>query len=90
VIPTERLTNERLEKIVADLRRRADVLIIAAPPPHTHSDTLLYAAVADQAIVVASAGRTHMDALQMTLASIRAMKAPVLGLVLHGVDGSSA
>jgi capsular exopolysaccharide synthesis family protein len=86
VIPTERLTNERLEKIVADLRRRADVLIIAAPPPLTHSDTLLYAAVADQAVVVASAGRTHMDALRMTLESIRAMKAPVLGLVLYGVD----
>lgn len=92
VIPTERLTGERLEQIVADLRSRADVIIIDAPPLRTDSDTLLFAVAADHAIVVARANHTRMDSLRTTLASIRAMNVRIFGLVLYDGDrnGSSA
>mgnify|MGYP001439715705 CR=1 FL=1 len=91
VIPTERVIGERLEKIVADLRNRADVLIIDAPPVRTSSDTLLYAVATDHTVVVVSAGRTRVDALRMALASIQAVKVRMLGIVLYNADrgGSS-
>lgn len=86
MIPTERLIGERLENILADLRNRADVVIISAPPLLTDSDTLLFAANADHAIVVTQANRTRMDSLQTTLASIRAMHVNIFGLVLYDAD----
>ncbi len=92
VIPTERLIGERLENILADLRKRADVIIIDAPPLLTDSDTLLFAANADHAVVVMRTNHTRMDSLRMTLASIRAMRVNILGLVLYDAnrDGSLA
>jgi len=90
VIPTERLTSERIEKILADLRARADLVIIDAPPPLVDSNTLLFAVHADHAIVVARADRTRNDALRMTVASIRAVRASLLGLVLYDVDRDGA
>lgn len=92
VIHTERLTSERIEKILTDLRARADLVIIDAPPPLADSNTLLFAVHADHAIVVAHADRTRNDALRMTVASIRAVRASLLGLVLYDADrdGSSA
>jgi capsular exopolysaccharide synthesis family protein len=86
VIPTERLIGERLESILADLRHRADVVIIGAPPLLTDSDTLLFAANADHVVVVTRANHTRMDALRTTLASIRAMRVNILGLVLYDAD----
>lgn len=90
VIPTERLTGERLDAIIADLRGHADVVIIDAPPVLTSSDTLLYAATADHAVIVVGAGRTRVDALRTTLTSIQAMKAHVLGVALYNVDGGGS
>lgn len=86
VIPTERLTQERLEGIVADLRRRADVIIIDAPPPLAQFDALLYADTADLALIVARGERTHLETLRMTLARIRSMNSPTLRLILYGLN----
>ena len=92
IIPTERLTGERLERIVSDLRRHADVIIIDAPPLRTDSDTLLFAVAADHAVVVARTNHTRMDSLRTTLASIEAMNVRIFGLVVYDGDrnGSSA
>ena len=92
VIPTERLTSERLDQIVADLRRRADVVIIDAPPLLATSDALLLAASADYAVVVASANRTRTISLQSAIARIEALKTRMLGVVLYDIeqDGASA
>lgn len=85
-IPTERLTSERTERILADLRDRADVVIIDAPPPLTDSNALLFAVHADHTVIVARAGRTRADKLRTALASIRAVKAPIFGIVLYDID----
>lgn len=86
IIPTERLIGERLDTVLADLRMRADVIIIDAPPLLTDSDTLLFTVNADHVVIVARANRTHMDSLRTTLARIRAMRTNILGLVLYDVD----
>ena len=61
VIPTERLTSERVERILDDLREHADLVIIDAPPPLADSNTLLFAMNADHTIVVARADRTRSE-----------------------------
>jgi polysaccharide biosynthesis transport protein len=90
VIPTERLTSERIEGILADLRGRADLVIIDAPPPLADSNALLFTVNADLAVIVARADRTRNDALRMTIASIRAIHACLLGLVLYDADRDGA
>jgi capsular exopolysaccharide synthesis family protein len=90
VIPSERLTSERIERILADLRDRADLVIIDAPPPLADSNTLLFAMNADHTVIVARAGRTRTNALRMAVASIRAVHAYLLGLVLYGADRDGA
>jgi capsular exopolysaccharide synthesis family protein len=90
VIPSERLTSAKTEHILEILRGRADIIIIDAPPPVADSNALLFAVEADHTIVVARAGRTRDDALRATIASIRAVKAHILGLVLSDADRGSA
>jgi capsular exopolysaccharide synthesis family protein len=90
VMPTDRLTSERVERILDDLRDRADLVIIDAPPPRADSNTLLFAMNADHTIIVARADRTRSDALRMTVASIRSVRAYLLGLVLCDVDRDGA
>jgi capsular exopolysaccharide synthesis family protein len=90
VIPSERLTSERIERILADLRDRADLIIIDAPPPLADSNTLLFAMNADHTVVVARADRTRSGALRMTVASVRSVRASLLGLVLYDVDRDGA
>lgn len=86
VIPTERLIGERLENVLDDLRKSADVIIIDAPPLLMDSDTLLFAVNADHAVIVARTNRTRVDSLRTTLARIRAMRTDIIGLVLYDVD----
>jgi capsular exopolysaccharide synthesis family protein len=86
IVPTERLTSERAERILDMLRGRADLIIIDAPPPLEDANTLLFAVDADHTIVVARAGRTRAEALRATIASVRAVKARVLGIVLYDMD----
>ncbi len=92
MIPTERLTSERAESLLADLRDRADVVIIDAPPPLADSNGLLFAVNADYTIIVIRADRTRTDALRRTLTSIRAINAYLFGVVFSesSRDGSSA
>ncbi len=89
-IPTERLMSERLERIVADLRDRAEIVIIVAPPLLTDSDALLFAVEADHTVVVARAGQTRIDGLRTTLARLRSVRAQTLGIVLCDVDGDGS
>ena len=90
VIPTERLTSERVERILDDLRAHADLVIIDAPPARADSNTLFFAMNADHTIIVARADRTRSEALRMTVASIRSVRAYLLGLVLCDVDRDGA
>jgi non-specific protein-tyrosine kinase len=90
VIHSDRLTSERIERILADLREHADLVIIDAPPPLADSNTLLFALHADRTVIVARADRTRSGALRMTVASIRAVRASLLGLVLYDVDRDGA
>jgi succinoglycan biosynthesis transport protein ExoP len=84
--PSEVLTSERLERIIGQIRKVSDVVVIDTPPLLTHSDALLLAAAADHAVLVAEAGQTRPKTLEVAVASLRSTTVNLLGVVLHGGD----
>jgi len=83
--PAELLAGPRLKSVITDLKRNADVVIIDTPPLLAVSDALLLASVADNALIVAAAGRTRSEALQDAHAIISQSRVNLLGIVLNGV-----
>ncbi|MDQ2997594.1 MAG: polysaccharide biosynthesis tyrosine autokinase [Chloroflexota bacterium] len=83
--PAELLAGPRLKNVIADLKRIADVVIIDTPPLLAVSDALLLAGVADNALIVAAAGRTRSEALQNAHAIISQSRVNLLGIVLNGI-----
>ena len=77
------LTSERVEAIIARLKRIADVIVIDAPRLPAASDAVLLTAVADATLVVARVGRTRPETLKTALDTITITDTRVLGVVLH-------
>lgn len=80
----ELMTPERLDRLIGHLRRLADVVIIDTPPLLQASDAMALAAAANSALVVAQAGHTREDILNVTLARLQATGVNLLGVVLNG------
>jgi polysaccharide biosynthesis transport protein len=85
--PGALLANGRLRHLLDSLRESADFLVIDSPSLHTSADVLLLAAVADECVVVAGAGRTRLTQLHATIAAIRSTPVQLLGVVLNGTSG---
>jgi polysaccharide biosynthesis transport protein len=84
--PGALLANGRLRHLLDSLRESADFLVIDSPSLHTSADVLLLAAVADECVVVAGAGRTRLTQLHATIAAIRSTPVQLLGVVLNGTS----
>jgi non-specific protein-tyrosine kinase len=83
--PAELLAGPRLKNVIAEVKRSADVVIIDTPPLLAVSDALLLSGVADNALIVAAAGRTRSEALQDAHAIISQSRVHLLGIVLNGI-----
>jgi Mrp family chromosome partitioning ATPase len=83
--PAELLATERPVAVVAELARRADVVLVDCPPVLPVTDALLLTRVADATVVVADARTTERKALAESLELLRQVGAPVAGLVLNSV-----
>src|SRR3546814_18537636 len=72
-----------MERLLADLRARFDVVIIDAPPLLPVTDAALIANQADGAFVVVRHGKTTKDQLSPDVARLEAVDAQVLGVVIN-------
>jgi len=72
-----------LNRVVAELRREFDVVILTAAPLRLASATALLATVADAAILVARAGVTRKDDLRETTLQLAALGVDLLGIIMH-------
>ncbi len=77
-------------KMIRVLGRHFDYVIVDTPPVNMVSDPLTISQMVDGVVVVARHGRTNRTELRQTLEVLRRLNAPVLGLVLNGVHGSSS
>ncbi|WP_376697510.1 GumC family protein [Wenzhouxiangella sp. EGI_FJ10305] len=84
--PAEMLSSERLTKVIDSCRRAFDYIIMDAPPTLGLADSMILARQVDGLVMVARAGRTGKENFRVALKRLAQVKAPVLGIVLNGVD----
>jgi len=84
--PIELLTSERMDTLVAYLKRSFDFVLFDAPPLLAVSDALAMGPMADAIILVARGGQTPIPALKQAKQKLDAHKLKCLGVILNGVD----
>ena len=84
--PIELLTSERMDSLVAYLKRSFDFVLFDTPPLLAVSDALAMGPMADAIILVARGGLTPIPALKQAKQKLDAHKLKCLGVILNGVD----
>jgi succinoglycan biosynthesis transport protein ExoP len=84
--PIELLTSERMDRLIAYLKKSFDYVLFDAPPLLAVSDALAMGPMADSIILVVRAGQTPIPALKQAKQKLDAHKLKSLGVILNGVD----
>ncbi len=84
--PAEMLSSERLAKVVEGCKRAFDCVIFDAPPVLGLADSLILSRQSEGVVFVAKAGETGKDNFRVCMKRLAQVQAPVLGIVLNGVD----
>ena len=89
--PAELLGSTRMDSILEELTRRADVVLLDTPPVIAVTDAAVLSAKVDGCLLVVGAGVAKRDQLRRARAALEAVHANVLGVVVNNVppeDGS--
>ena len=84
--PTLLLSSKKLETILNTLKERYDRVIIDAPPALVTSDVSLIANKLDGIVLVVKPGIALKDGLRITINNLRTVGAPLLGVLVNGVN----
>lgn len=84
--PIELLTSEKMDALVAFLKRNFDFILFDAPPLLAVSDALALGPIIDGVILVARGGQTPIPALKQAKLKLDAHKLRCLGVILNGVN----
>ncbi len=84
--PSELLGSEPMRRLVAQLRESYDTILLDSPPLNVVTDAAVVGTLADGVILIARAGATARDSLRFAANQLKAVKAPVSGVVLNDVD----
>ena len=80
--PSDLLGSQRMDRVLAALRERADVVLLDAPPVLAASDAAILATKVDGVLLVVAAGQTKRDSVQAARAKLEKVNAHVIGAVL--------
>jgi polysaccharide biosynthesis transport protein len=86
VNPIELLTSERMDSLIANLKRSFDFILFDTPPVLAVSDALALGPMADTIVLVARGGQTPLAAFKQAKQKLDAHKLKCLGVILNGVD----
>lgn len=84
--PAELLGSEEMQAILRELGEAYELIVLDAPPLTLVTDAAILGSYADGVILVARSGTTERGAIRYALDQLRAVRAPVLGLVLNDID----
>jgi len=84
--PIELLTSEKVDALMAFLKRSYDYILLDAPPLLAVSDALALGPVIDGIILVARGGQTPIPALKQAKQKLDVHKLKCLGVVINGVN----
>jgi capsular exopolysaccharide synthesis family protein len=80
--PAAQLGSPRMEKIIAALRQRADVMLFNAPPVLAATDAIVLGMKVDGVLLVAQAGHTSREHLQQAKERLEKAHVRVIGVTL--------
>ncbi len=86
--PVEILGSERFQKVLEELQKTYDVILLDTPPLGSFIEAAVLSAKADGVALVLQPGTTDISAAQSVVAQLEKAKARILGVVLNGVDVS--
>jgi capsular exopolysaccharide synthesis family protein len=81
--PSELLQSHSMARVLADLRRRFDVIVVDAPPLLPVTDAALLAAQADGTLLVVRHGRTKREQVRGSVERVHAVGGHLVGVVLN-------
>lgn len=84
--PIELLSSEKMDQLVAYLKRGFDFALFDTPPLLAVSDALAMGPMADALIMVVRSGQTPIQALRQAKSKLDAHKLKCLGVILNEVD----
>lgn len=82
--PTELLGSAKMDRILEEVGKDSDVVIVDSPPSLV-ADFQVLAAKVDGVVLVVQPGRTHADTAQGTLEQLQHAGAHVIGVVLNRI-----
>ncbi|MHB8926905.1 MAG: CpsD/CapB family tyrosine-protein kinase [Bacillota bacterium] len=85
--PSDLLLSPKMGELLADLRSRADMLVIDTPPIGLVSDAATLVRIVDGYLLVLGAGRTTRDQVRRAKQALETVHARVLGVVLNNMSG---
>jgi capsular exopolysaccharide synthesis family protein len=88
--PSELLTSEAMEGLLADFRQFADIVVIDTPPILAVSDALVLAPRCDGVLIVADGQSTRRAAVAHAREQLEQVGANIIGSVLNDFDPSQA
>jgi capsular exopolysaccharide synthesis family protein len=83
--PAELLSSPNLEKLLQELKRRTDLVLIDCPPVLAASDASILAPRVDGVLLVLRAGFSESKTAQEALEALVQVKAKVVGVMLNSV-----
>jgi polysaccharide biosynthesis transport protein len=87
--PLEAVTSKQMVDLIESLRERFDYILLDAPPIIPFADSRWFSALSDGVVLVAKSSSTTKKGLTWGMEILEEIHAPVLGIVLNGVDLAS-
>jgi len=84
------LTLDHMRNVLRELNESCQYVVIDSPPPVPYADARALSSMVDGVILVGRYGSTSREALGRCAQMLALLRAPVLGVVLNGVDLASA
>ena len=87
--PAELLGSGRMDSVLDELTRRADIVLVDTPPVVAVTDAAVLSAKVDGCLLVVGAGIVKRDLVRRARAQLEAVHANVLGVVVNNVPPDS-
>lgn len=83
--PSEILGSAEMEKLITDLSKRYDYVLVDTPPVGVVSDASLVASLVDGVLLLVRQNRTKKDEVRRAVNNLQLTGARILGYILNGV-----
>ena len=88
--PAEILGSERMRELLESLKKQYDIILVDAPPIIAVTDPSILASMMDGVILIVRSGSSKKDAVLHAVEQMKRVEAPLLGLILNGIQASNA